>query len=342
VALVEVYDLKIDVGSGARAVPLVDAVSFTVEAGQTLGIVGESGSGKSTLALSLIRLLPRQVDIAGGRIVFDGRDLSTCSERELRAIRGSQIGFVFQDPMSSLNPTRRVGIQVAEVLTRHRGMSRRDALRRAEELFESVKIARAKDRLRAYPHELSGGMCQRVTIAMAMACSPKLIVADEPTTALDPTVEAQVLSLLQELKQDHGMALILISHDLRVVSGVADDVAVMYAGEFVEYGSADAVLRRPVHPYTEALLKSVPRLDDPAARHERLLTIAGTLPKPGKWGDVCRFAPRCPRFSTDDACATTHPELLEIARRHWARTAHPRQLSANPGERVPAGGSSTR
>jgi oligopeptide/dipeptide ABC transporter ATP-binding protein len=183
-------------------------------------------------------------------------------------------------------------------------------------------------------------MCQRVTIAMAMACSPKLIIADEPTTALDPTVEAQVLSLLDELKAEHDMAMILISHDLRVVSGVADDVAVMYAGEFVEYGSADDVLKRPEHPYTEALLKSVPRLDDPAARHERLLTIGGSLPKPGEWGEVCRFAPRCPRFRAD-ACATTHPELQELSRRHWARTAHPRQLFPASGETMPARGSSS-
>jgi peptide/nickel transport system ATP-binding protein len=340
-ALLEVEGLKIAAGSGRRSVSIVDTVSFALEPGRTLGIVGESGSGKSTLALSLIRLLPRNVRVAGGRIVFDGGDLSTCTERELRAIRGSQIGFVFQDPMSSLNPTRRVGVQVAEVLLRHRGMTRRDAFRRTEELFESVKIARAKDRVRAYPHELSGGMCQRVTIAMAMACSPKLIIADEPTTALDPTVEAQVLSLLDELKAEHGMAMILISHDLRVVSGVADDVAVMYAGEFVEYGSADAVLKRPEHPYTEALLKSVPRLDDPAARHERLLTIAGALPKPGEWGAVCRFAPRCPRFHADDACATKHPELRELGLRHWARTAHPRRLWAAPNETVSPGGASS-
>jgi peptide/nickel transport system ATP-binding protein len=337
--LLEVEGLKIAVESDTRSLPIVDAVSFAVNAGQTLGIVGESGSGKSTLALSLIRLLPRNVGLVGGRIVFDGRDLGACSERELRAIRGAQIGFVFQDPMSSLNPTRRVGVQVAEVLVRHKGVTRREAFRRTEELFESVKIARAKDRVRAYPYELSGGMCQRVTIAMAMACSPKLLIADEPTTALDPTVEAQVLSLLDELKRDNSMAMILISHDLRVVSGVADDVAVMYAGEFVEYGSTDAVLKRSEHPYTEALLKSVPRLDDPAARHERLLTIAGALPKPGEWGAACRFAPRCPRFRDDDACATTHPELREVRPRHWARTAHPRHLLTTPGEPVSAGGS---
>jgi peptide/nickel transport system ATP-binding protein len=326
-ALLEVNDLRISLAAAQRRVPIVDSVSFSLDAGDTLGVVGESGSGKSTLALSLIRLLPRNVGIDAGQIVFAGSDLTSKKERDLRALRGSQIGFIFQDPVSSLNPTRRVGGQVAEVILRHTGVSRREAFRQALELFEGVQIAKAKERLRAFPHELSGGMCQRVMIAMAMACSPKLIIADEPTTALDPTVEAQVLSLLRDLQADRGMALILISHNIRVVAGVADRVAVMYAGEFVEHGSAEQVFDRPEHPYTEALLQSVPRLSDPAARRERLRTIAGSLPALGEWGEACRFASRC-RFFQEDGCASVHPPLREIATGHLVRTAHPKSARA--------------
>jgi ABC-type dipeptide/oligopeptide/nickel transport system ATPase component len=259
--LLEVEGLKIAVQSDTRSLPIVDAVSFAVKPGQTLGIVGESGSGKSTLALSLIRLLPRNVGLAGGRIVFDGRDLGACSERELREIRGAQIGFVFQDPMSSLNPTRRVGVQVAEVLVRHKGVTRREAFRRTEELFESVKIARAKDRVRAYPYELSGGMCQRVTIAMAMACSPKLLIADEPTTALDVTVQAGVLDLLDRAVAQRGMSLMFISHDLPVVARMTDRVLVMRGGDQIELADTHRILNSPREEYTQALVESSRALD---------------------------------------------------------------------------------
>jgi oligopeptide/dipeptide ABC transporter ATP-binding protein len=322
-AILEVTDLRVSVPGSRGRMPIVDSVSLTIAEGETVGIVGESGSGKSTFALSLMRLLPRGARIDSGSIVFDGLDVTSAGERALRRVRGAQIGLVFQDPIAALNPTRRVGIQIAEVVMQHEGASRRDALRRAEELLESVRISRARARLRAFPHELSGGMCQRVTIAIAMACSPRLLIADEPTTALDPTVEAEVLRLLKDLAADNGMAMILISHDMRVVSVVADRVAVMYAGEFVEQGSARDVLSAPEHPYTEALLRSVPRLGAPDARHQRLPAIAGTLPRVGEWGEGCRFASRCPYFTRSDACATGHPSLREVAGR-LVRSAHPR------------------
>jgi oligopeptide/dipeptide ABC transporter ATP-binding protein len=225
--------------------------------------------------------------------------------------------------MSSLNPTRRIGAQIAEVLTRHTRTSRKAAFARAAELLEEVKISKAKQRLQSFPHELSGGMCQRVTIAMAIACAPKLIIADEPTTALDATIESQVLSLLDELKAAHGMAMILISHDMRVVAHVSDRVAVMYAGEFVEEAPTAELFANPQHPYTEALLASVPRVDERDARHHRLRTIPGSPPRLGKWNEGCRFSVRCPHAG-DDECALVHPPLREVSSGHWARTAHPR------------------
>jgi oligopeptide/dipeptide ABC transporter ATP-binding protein len=305
-----------------QRIPVLDDISFSLEAGKTLGIVGESGCGKSVLGLSLIRLLPPTARIDAGTVLLSGVDLLRLRERQLNRVRGGQIGVVFQDPMTSLNPTRRVGAQIAEILMRHKSMSRQDSLTRAAELLEEVKIPRAVDRLRAFPHELSGGMAQRVMIAIAIACEPKLIIADEPTTALDATIEAQVLALLDELKSGHEMAMILISHDMRVVAQVADQVAVMYAGEFVEHGPAERVFSDPQHPYTEALLESVPRVDNPKARHDRLRTIPGAPPRLGDWGAGCRFAIRCPHAGVD-ACERDHPALREIAPGHWARTAHP-------------------
>jgi oligopeptide/dipeptide ABC transporter ATP-binding protein len=323
VALIEVAGLHASFRfQDGRRLPVLDDISFSLEAGKTLGIVGESGCGKSVLGLSLIRLLPPTARVDAGSVLLSGVDLLRLRERQLNRVRGGQIGVVFQDPMTSLNPTRRVGSQIAEILIRHKGMSRKDSLRRAGELLEEVKIARAVDRLRAFPHELSGGMSQRVMIAIAMACAPKLIIADEPTTALDATIEAQVLALLDELKSAHQMAMILISHDMRVVAQVADHVAVMYAGEFVEHGPAGRVFADPQHPYTEALLESVPRIDNPNARHDRLRTIPGAPPRLGHWGSACRFAVRC-AYASGDACERDHPPLREIAPGHWARTAHP-------------------
>jgi oligopeptide/dipeptide ABC transporter ATP-binding protein len=324
VALLEVKGLRTSFGfESDESLPVIDEVSFSLHAGETLGVVGESGCGKSMLALSIIRLLPRAARIQAGSVTLDGVDLLGLRERQLNAIRGREIGVIFQDPMSSLNPTRRIGTQIAEVLTRHTDVSRKAAFARAVELLEEVKISKAKQRLQAFPHELSGGMCQRVTIAMAIACAPKLIIADEPTTALDATIESQVLALLDELKAAHGMAMILISHDMRVVAHVSDRVAVMYAGEFVEEARTSELFANPQHPYTEALLESVPRVQDPNARHQRLRTIPGYPPRLGQWNAGCRFSVRCPHAGDDD-CAQVHPSLREVAPEHWARTAHPR------------------
>jgi oligopeptide/dipeptide ABC transporter ATP-binding protein len=332
VALLEVKGLRTSFGFEPREnLPVIDEVSFSLHAGETLGIVGESGCGKSMLALSIIRLLPRAARIRAGSITLGGVDLVGLRERQLNAIRGRQIGAIFQDPISSLNPTRRIGTQIAEVLTRHTDTSRKAAMARAAELLEEVKISKAKQRLQAFPHELSGGMCQRVTIAMAIACAPKLIIADEPTTALDATIESQVLSLLDELKAAHGMAMILISHDMRVVAHVSDRVAVMYAGEFVEEAPTAELFGNPQHPYTEALLESVPRVDDRNARHERLRTIPGSPPRLGNWNDGCRFAVRCPHAGTDE-CAQVHPALREVSPGHWARTEHPRVTRGRAAE----------
>jgi peptide/nickel transport system ATP-binding protein len=323
-ALLDVKGLNVSFAFGdGKSFPVLEDVSFSLDDGETLGIVGESGCGKSMLGLSLIRLLPRSARVDSGTIELAGVDLLRLRERQLDAVRGRQIGVVFQDPMSSLNPTRRVGAQVAETLVRHAAMSRKQAMARTLELFEEVRISRARERLSAFPHELSGGMCQRVTIAMAIACAPKLIIADEPTTALDATIEAQVLALLEELQAAHRMAMILISHDMRVVARVADRVAVMYAGEFVETAPAAELFADPQHPYTEALLEAVPRVDDPNARRERLRTIPGSPPRLGRWNSACRFAPRCP-YAGEDDCARDHPELREVSSGHWARTAHPR------------------
>jgi oligopeptide/dipeptide ABC transporter ATP-binding protein len=331
-ALLEVKGLRTSFGFEPKeSLPVIDEVSFSLHAGETLGIVGESGCGKSMLALSIIRLLPRAARIQAGSIELGGVDLVGLRERQLNAIRGRQIGVVFQDPMSSLNPTRRIGPQIAEVLTRHTGVTRKAAIARAAELLEEVKISKAKQRLQAFPHELSGGMCQRVTIAMAIACAPKLIIADEPTTALDATIESQVLLLLDELKAAHGMAMILISHDMRVVSHVADRVAVMYAGEFVEEAPTAELFANPQHPYTEALLESVPRVSDRDARHQRLRTIPGSPPRLGQWNNGCRFAVRCAHAGNDD-CAQIHPALREVTAGHWARTAHPRVTRGHAAE----------
>jgi oligopeptide/dipeptide ABC transporter ATP-binding protein len=331
-ALLDVTGLHASFGfERGRNTPIVEDVSFSLEAGETLGVVGESGCGKSMLALSLIRLLPHAARIDSGSVALSGVDLLRLRERQLNAIRGRQIGVIFQDPMTSLNPTRRVGAQIAEVLVRHMDMSRKQGLARAAELLDEVKIPRAKERLQAFPHELSGGMSQRVTIAMAIACAPLLIIADEPTTALDATIESQVLALLDELKSAHRMAMILISHDMRVVAHVADRVAVMYAGEFVEEAPAKRLFANPQHPYTEALLASVPRVDDPDARHQRLRTIPGAPPRLGQWGAACRFAVRCP-YADGDECSEQHPALREVEPGHWARTAHPRVARLHAAE----------
>jgi peptide/nickel transport system ATP-binding protein len=267
----------------------VDRVSFTLAAGETLGLVGESGCGKSTTAMALMRLL--QGAETGGHAWFEGLDLISVDEARMREIRGATIGMIFQDPATALHPMIRVGDQVAETLRTHRGLGAAEARARTIDLFRKVGIAAPEERLRAYPHEMSGGMCQRVIIAMAIACSPRLLLADEPTTALDVTVQAQILELLRGIARDGGMSMILITHDLGVVAGVTDRVAVMYAGVIVETAPTDRLFADPKHPYTQGLLRSIPRLD--SGWDEDMPTIAGAVHDAhGLSG--CRFAPRCP------------------------------------------------
>ncbi len=283
----------------------MDGVSFELDAGRTLGIVGESGCGKTVLSRSLLRLNP----VSGGRVVFDGTDLLGLDEAELRAVRGRDVSIVFQDPMSSLNPVLTIGRQVGETLVVHLGMSRRAARERARELLAAVGIPSPAARLDEYPHQLSGGMRQRVTIAMALACEPRLLIADEPTTALDVTVQAQILDLLKQQQEERGMAMILISHDLGVVAGRTDEIAVMYAGRIVERAPTRMLFSRVRMPYTEALLRAIPRLEEPS--HTRLLAIGGRPPDLVSPPPGCRFSPRCHRVQ--DRCRRDDPPLMPDA-----------------------------
>jgi oligopeptide/dipeptide ABC transporter ATP-binding protein len=305
-ALLEVRGLHTEFRTGAGLVRAVDGVSYTVEPGETVAIVGESGSGKSVSALSILRLIPDPPGrITAGEILFDGRDLRKLSEAEMREIRGRDIGMVFQEPMTSLNPVLTIGRQITETLEQHQGADRATADKRAVELLEMVGIADPKRRLRQYPHQLSGGMRQRVMIAVALACSPKLIIADEPTTALDVTIQAQILELMKSLTKKLGVAQIIITHNLGVVARYAARVNVMYAGRIVEAGSAEAIYHHPRHPYTMALLKSVPRLDRP--RQARLDPVEGQPPDLTKLDGGCSFRPRC-RFAVA-RCAEARPAL---------------------------------
>ena len=332
--LLEVKDLRTHFFTKEGAVRAVDGVSFSVDKGRTLGIVGESGSGKSVTALSIMGLIPKPpAKIVSGEILFDGRDLTTLSEKQLEDVRGREIAMIFQDPMTSLNPTLRIGTQITEVLDRHYGMNKGEARRRAVELLEEVRIPRAAERLDDYPHRFSGGMRQRVMIAIALACNPNLLIADEPTTALDVTVQAQVLDLLEDLREEHEMALILITHDMGVVAEVADEVAVMYAGQIVEQASGEDLFDRPEHPYTEALLGALPELEGDNVREDRLVAIPGRPPDLIDPPEACRFAARCPYAGTHDTCMSVEPQLREIRPAHWVRSEHPaseRQREAVP------------
>ena len=304
--LLEVRGLHTEFRTGAGRVPAVDGISFAVEQGETVAIVGESGSGKSVSALSILRLVADPPGrITAGEILFDGRDLLSLSATEMRQIRGRDIGMVFQEPMTSLNPVLTIGRQITEVLEAHQGANRAAAEKRALELLELVGIADGPRRLRQYPHQLSGGMRQRVMIAVALACSPKLIIADEPTTALDVTIQAQILELMKSLTLRFNVALIVITHNLGVVARYAHRVNVMYAGRIVESGPADAIYHDPRHPYTIALLKSVPRLDQP--RRARLDPVEGQPPDLTRLDGGCAFRPRC-RFAVEQ-CAQSIPPL---------------------------------
>jgi oligopeptide/dipeptide ABC transporter ATP-binding protein len=335
--LLAVDDLRTQFFTREGAVRAVDGVSFSVEKGGTLGIVGESGCGKSVTALSIMGLLPKPpAKIVSGSIEFEGRDLTKLSEKQLEDVRGREIAMIFQDPMTSLNPTLKIGTQITEVLDRHFDMSKDDARRRAIELLEEVRIPRAAERLSDYPHRFSGGMRQRVMIAIALACNPKLLIADEPTTALDVTVQAQVLDLLEDLRESHDMALILITHDMGVVAEVADNVAVMYAGQIVEQASGVDLFDRPEHPYTEALLGSLPELEGENVREGRLVAIPGRPPDLIDPPSACRFAARCPYANDQDTCQSAEPQLRELRPGHWVRSEHPASERARAPEAVPS------
>jgi oligopeptide/dipeptide ABC transporter ATP-binding protein len=335
--LLAVDDLRTQFFTREGAVRAVDGVSFSVDKGGTLGIVGESGCGKSVTALSIMGLLPKPpAKIVSGSIEFEGRDLTKLSEKQLEDVRRREIAMIFQDPMTSLNPTLKIGTQITEVLDRHFDMSKDDARRRAIELLEEVRIPRAAERLSDYPHRFSGGMRQRVMIAIALACNPKLLIADEPTTALDVTVQAQVLDLLEDLRESHDMALILITHDMGVVAEVADNVAVMYAGQIVEQASGVDLFDRPEHPYTEALLGSLPELEGENVREGRLVAIPGRPPDLIDPPSACRFAARCPYANDQDTCQSAEPQLRELRPGHWVRSEHPASERARAPEAVPS------
>jgi peptide/nickel transport system ATP-binding protein len=330
-ALLEVEDLRMQFFGRHGRVHAVDGVSFSLEAGQTLAVVGESGCGKSATALSIMRLLPRrQAAIVGGSIRFADRDLAKLSRAELDVLRGHELAMIFQDPLTSLNPTMTIGGQIVETLRRHLGLSRAAANRRAVELLEEVEIPDARRRLADYPHNYSGGMRQRVMIAIAIACRPKLLIADEPTTALDVTVQASVLDLLRDLQEEHGMALLLITHDMGVVAEMADDVVVMYAGQIVEHAAVLELFDHPEHPYTEALLAALPDLEQNVTR-QRLSAIPGRPPSLLEPPATCRFAPRCAYAASGDSCLASMPELREIRPGHLVRSAHPRSERALAG-----------
>ncbi len=314
--LLDVQDLRTHFFTREGVVQAVDGISLSVDRGKVLGIVGESGCGKSVTALTLMRLIPSPpARIVSGRILFDGRDLLQLPESEMRKLRGDRIAMVFQEPMTSLNPVFTIGNQIAEILKVHRGLGRREALARAGDLLVRVGIPDPDRRLREYPHQLSGGMRQRVMIAMAVACEPALIIADEPTTALDVTVQAQILRLLRGLSESSGTALVLISHDLGVIAETAHTVAVMYAGRIVEYTTTEQLFAHPRHPYTLGLLKSLPRFTE--GEKKRLEAIPGTVPKLSELPKGCKFNPRCPFVV--DRCYREEPPLEDKERGHRAR-----------------------
>ncbi len=311
--MLEIQNLQLDFLSGENRLRAVDGVSLSLESGQVLGLVGESGCGKSVTALSIARLLPSPpARYAAGRILLEGRDVLQMSARELRQVRGGVVGYVFQEPGAALNPVLRIGVQIKEALRLHRPQEATDA--EVIRLLKQVGIPAPEVRMRDYPFQLSGGMQQRIVIAMALASRPKLLVADEPTTALDVTIQAEILELLGELKQQLGMAILLITHNLGIVGEMADRVAVMYAGQIVELAPASALLRRPLHPYTRALMASVPRLHE---RTERLAAIPGNVPRPGHFPPGCRFAPRCALARPD--CSAKNPELVQVEPQRWVR-----------------------
>jgi oligopeptide/dipeptide ABC transporter ATP-binding protein len=310
--LLRVSNLRTSFFTSDGEVRAVDGVSFDIEDGKTIGLVGESGCGKSVTALSIVQLLPKSTGrIVGGEILFQARDLASLPQQEMRRIRGNEISVIFQEPMTSLNPVMTVGDQISETVRFHQGTSRSEARNRAIEMLRLVKIADPQKRIGNYPHQFSGGQRQRVMIAMALACTPKLLIADEPTTALDVTIQAQILELIGELQGRLGMAVLLITHDLGVVAERAHEVAVMYAGKIVESAKPEVIFSHPKHPYTIGLLDSLPGR---RSGQKRLAAIPGMVPSPLDWPTGCRFRDRCAR--ADARCAAQPPPLIEIERRH--------------------------
>ena len=312
--LLQVRNLQTHFFTASGVVKAVDGVSFDLERGKTLGIVGESGSGKSVTSNSIMRLLPKNGRIVGGEILFAGKDLAALGEKDMLKIRGQDISMIFQDPMTSLDPVFKIGAQVMEVLQAHRKISNAEAWREAVEALKMVGIPEAEKRMNSYPHEFSGGMRQRVFIAMAVACRPRLVIADEPTTALDVTVQAQVLDLLVELQREMGTSIILVTHNLGVVWSLCDTVMVMYAGKTVEYATTRALYQKPLHPYTWGLLNSMPKLSDDAGKP--LASIPGTPPDLKLTSRNCNFHNRC--IYCRDICKEQAPPLLELEPGHFA------------------------
>ena len=328
-ALLEIKDLHTFFTTKKGIIKAVNGVSYSVDEGRTLGIVGESGSGKSVSAMSILRLLDGNGYIDSGEIHFDGQELTSLPLKEMYKIRGNKISVIFQEPMTSLNPIFSIERQVAEPFIIHQGMSKRQAAKKVVEMLGQVKIPNPETVAKQYPHQLSGGMRQRVMIAMALACRPKLLIADEPTTALDVTIQAQILKLMNELKKERGTSILFITHDLGVINEMADDVAVMYCGQVVEKATVRMIFGDDpyLHPYTEGLLYSIPRLDTPAGT--RLEAIPGAVPHPLDLPKGCKFAPRC-KYATDK-CREEEPEMLEVEPGHAVRCFYPKKGERNNG-----------
>lgn len=313
--VLQLKNLQTTFQSGRKAIPAVDGVSLHINKGEVVGIVGESGCGKSVTSLSIMRLIPSPPGkISGGEIVFKGEDLTKASPKRMKQVRGKEISMIFQEPMTSLNPLFTIGNQLIEAIRNHNKISKKDAEKKAIDLVKLVGIPRAEELIHNYPHQLSGGMRQRIMIAMAMSCDPEVLIADEPTTALDVTIQAQILDLMKSLNQSKGTAILFITHDLGVVADICHRVIVMYAGQIVEEGTARMILKDPKHPYTQGLIRSLPKLTE---REQELYSIPGTVPQPGSIDVGCRFADRC-EFAFD-ACFTENPPLFDLEKTRTCR-----------------------
>lgn len=328
--LLEIKELQTFFSTKKGTVKAVNGVSYRVESGKTLGVVGESGSGKSVSAMSILQLLDGNGKINSGEIIFEGKDLSKCTLKEMYKIRGNDISVIFQEPMTSLNPVFTISRQLSEVYQIHQGMNKKQAAAQAVEILSQVKIPNPARVAKQYPHQLSGGMRQRVMIAMALACKPKLLIADEPTTALDVTIQAQILKLMNELKRDNGTSILFITHDLGVINEMADDVAVMYCGQVVEMSAVRTIFGKNSfsHPYTEGLMTSIPRLDTPTGT--KLEAIPGAVPHPLALPEGCKFAPRC-KYATE-RCEKEEPSLVEVEANHQVRCFYPNKEERQNGK----------